>query len=148
MSHYDEFREKTLDRKFKLGDLVKGKCRHVKIEFSLGEIVDVDFTSFFLPYRVEIKDKDQYRGACFWCREEDLTKIEDNIAYDTINHPKHYTSHPSGVEVIQITEHLNFCLGNVIKYVLRHTHKNGLEDLKKAQWYLNREIERLENANN
>lgn len=63
---------------------------------------------------------------------------------DNVNHPKHYTQHPSGIEVIQITEHLNFCLGNVVKYVLRHEHKNGLEDLKKARWYLDREITRRE----
>lgn len=64
---------------------------------------------------------------------------------DPVNHPKHYTSHPSGVEVIQITEHMNFCLGNAIKYILRAEHKGKqIEDLKKAVWYINREIERLE----
>ena len=36
-----------------------------------------------------------------------------------VNHPVHYTNHPSGVEVIQITEHMNFCLGNAIKYLMR-----------------------------
>lgn len=65
---------------------------------------------------------------------------------DPVNHPNHYTSHPSGVEVIQITEHMNFCLGNAIKYILRADHKgNQIQDLKKAVWYINREIERLEN---
>jgi len=62
---------------------------------------------------------------------------------DMVNHPNHYTSHPSGVEVIQITEHMNFCLGNVVKYVLRADEKgNRIEDLKKAAWYLDREIKR------
>lgn len=65
---------------------------------------------------------------------------------DPVNHPNHYTSHPSGVEVIQITEHMNFCLGNAIKYILRAEHKgNQIQDLKKAVWYINREIARLEN---
>ncbi len=65
---------------------------------------------------------------------------------DPVNHPPHYTSHPSGVEVIQITEHMNFCLGNAIKYILRADHKgNQIQDLKKASWYINREIARLEN---
>ena len=64
---------------------------------------------------------------------------------DPVNHPSHYTSHPSGVEVIQITEHMNFCLGNAIKYILRADHKgNQIQDLKKAAWYINREIDRLE----
>lgn len=60
---------------------------------------------------------------------------------DPINHPPHYTSHPSGIEPITITKHMNFCLGNVIKYVMRADYKgNRLEDLKKAQYYLNLEI--------
>lgn len=60
---------------------------------------------------------------------------------NNVNHPKHYNNHASGVECIQITEHMSFCLGNVMKYIWRSDHKNGLEDLKKAKWYLNREIE-------
>lgn len=59
---------------------------------------------------------------------------------DIVNHPKHYTSHPSGVECIQITEHMNFNLGNAMKYIWRNEGKNGIEDLKKAAWYIDREI--------
>jgi hypothetical protein len=63
---------------------------------------------------------------------------------DPVNHPKHYTSHPSGVECIQVTEHMNFNLGNAMKYIWRAGDKgNMIEDLKKAQWYLTREIVRL-----
>lgn len=64
---------------------------------------------------------------------------------DLINHPPHYNDHPSGVECIQIVEHMNFCLGNAMKYIWRAGLKNDKtkqEDLKKAVWYLNREIER------
>jgi len=60
---------------------------------------------------------------------------------DAIN-PDHYQRHPSGVECIDVAEHFSFCLGNVIKYVWRADMKNGLEDLQKAKWYLEREIER------
>ena len=64
-----------------------------------------------------------------------------------VNHPPHYTSHSSGIETIQITEHMNFCLGNAIKYILRADLKgNKVEDLKKAEWYINREIARIENG--
>ncbi len=60
---------------------------------------------------------------------------------DPVNHPTHYCSHPSGVECIQITEHMNFNLGNALKYVWRADLKNdGLEDLRKARFYLDREI--------
>jgi hypothetical protein len=64
---------------------------------------------------------------------------------DPVNHPSHYTAHPSGIECIQITEHQNFCLGNAIKYIWRAGKKTDyLEDLKKARWYLDREIQRWE----
>lgn len=64
---------------------------------------------------------------------------------DPVNHPKHYTSHPSGVECIEVTRHMNFNLGNVVKYLWRAGLKNEatLEDLRKAAWYLNDEIQRL-----
>ena len=54
--------------------------------------------------------------------------------------PAHYRQHPSGIECIQITEHMSFTLGNVVKYVWRADLKNGIDDLKKARWYLDREI--------
>lgn len=64
---------------------------------------------------------------------------------DPVNHPAHYTSHPSGIECIQITRWMNFNMGNVIKYVWRAGNKgNALEDLKKARWYLDDEIKRRE----
>jgi hypothetical protein len=64
---------------------------------------------------------------------------------DNVNHPSHYTAHPSGVEAIQITEHMNFCLGNAIKYIWRAGLKdNGIEDLQKAKWYIERELDRLQ----
>jgi hypothetical protein len=66
---------------------------------------------------------------------------------DPVNQPKHYLSHPSKIECIEITEHMNFCLGNAIKYIWRADLKHDvIEDLKKAVWYINREIERRENG--
>ena len=74
-----------------------------------------------------------------------LPTHEPLVTPDLVNHPPHYTSHPSGIEVIQITETMGFCLGNVVKYVLRADHKGKpLEDLQKARWYLDREIARRE----
>lgn len=63
---------------------------------------------------------------------------------DPVNHPVHYTSHPSGVECIQITRHMNFNCGNAMKYIWRCGDKGKpIEDLEKAIWYLNDEIARL-----
>jgi hypothetical protein len=67
---------------------------------------------------------------------------------DLINHPPHYTSHPSGVECITVTEHMNFNLGNAVKYIWRAGLKSeaALVDLEKARWYVDREIARLRGA--
>lgn len=69
--------------------------------------------------------------------------------FDPVRKPKHYNSHPSGVECITITEHMSFCLGNAIKYIWRaglkptnHSDDNTIQDLEKAKGYLEREIER------
>ena len=65
---------------------------------------------------------------------------------DTVNHPSHYTGHPSGIECIQVTEHMNFCLGNAVKYIWRCDDKGeAIENLRKACWYVEREIERRQN---
>ncbi len=64
---------------------------------------------------------------------------------DPVNHPSHYAG--GGIEVIDAIDAwgLGFCLGNVVKYIARAAHKgNLLQDLKKARWYLDHEIARLE----
>ena len=69
-------------------------------------------------------------------------------AIDLVNSPPHYTKHPSGVECIEVTEHMNFCRGNAIKYIWRAGEKGDeIEDLKKARWYIDREIRRLKHLN-
>lgn len=69
--------------------------------------------------------------------------IAEMNTYDAVNHPRHYTQHPSGVECIQVAEHFNFNLGNALKYIWRAGLKDDIiQDLEKAAWYLNREIQR------
>ena len=88
-------------------------------------------------------------------------KLEDRevVQNERVEHPSHYTwlRELCGIEVIDITRHLNFNLGNVIKYVLRSGRKaeqgisadeKAVEDLKKARFYLDDEIKRRENENN
>lgn len=116
---------------------------------------------------------DKYCGTCFWlkdfksdselpiscdsCMYESspenpyprwMGSTSKNVEKDMVNSPPHYKAHPSGVECIQITEHMNFCLGNAMKYIWRagEKHESPLEDLNKAKWYIEREIERLKNA--
>ena len=113
------------------GDEV-GKCVH-KLEVVEGE-------------------KGSFHVVCALCgkRQKDVVNeaMKKNIFEDlVVNHPPHYTGHPSGVECITVTEHMNFCLGNAMKYIWRAGEKgDAVEDLKKAAWYINREIERLTKA--
>lgn len=68
---------------------------------------------------------------------------------DNINHPSHYTV--GGIETVdyikaKLTKEQfeGYCIGNVIKYISRYRHKNGVEDLKKARWYLEKAIKKRE----
>lgn len=62
---------------------------------------------------------------------------------DLVNHPPHYMSHPSGIECIRVTEYMGFCLGNAVKYIWRADLKgDAIEDLEKARWYIDRELQR------
>lgn len=64
------------------------------------------------------------------------------MKHDSVNHPIHYCSHPSGVETILITERMDFCVGNAFKYLYRCTEKGyTLNDLRKSQWYIKRALE-------
>lgn len=65
---------------------------------------------------------------------------------ENVNHPKHYREHPAGIECIDVVRHMNFNLGNVIKYIWRAGLKEGnsnIQDLEKARWYLIDEINRI-----
>lgn len=76
--------------------------------------------------------------------------IEDPNADHPVHHPNHYTFY-KGLEVIDLTEQMNFNRGNAVKYIARAGIKKKdkeIEDLQKAAWYINREIERLENNGN
>lgn len=78
-----------------------------------------------------------------WCVQQSKEFIIENMnpTHDPVNHPTHYTSHPSGIECIQVTEHMGFNLGNAVKYIWRADLKtDAIEDLKKARWYIDREL--------
>lgn len=82
------------------------------------------------------------------CKEDDNKEVKEVGKFfkqmrDIVNKPPHYTAHPSGIECIQVTEHMGFNLGNAIKYIWRCDLKqDAIEDLKKAKWYIEREIEK------
>lgn len=74
------------------------------------------------------------------------TAVTGAAVADNVNHPAHYTAY-KGIEVIQLTEQMNFCRGNAVKYIARAGLKDPdkeVEDLRKAIWYIEREIQRLD----
>lgn len=108
---------------------------------------------FFITHNNKHLHKDgTWHKTCgtdnFHVTQRDAVKLIEsclscNISEDAVNHPKHYTNHPSGVECITVTEHMNFNCGNAVKYIWRADLKNdAIEDLKKAEFYIKREIER------
>jgi hypothetical protein len=83
--------------------------------------------------------------------KESKTMFRKDTQHDPVNHPKHYQSQGAAcpkcsaeIECIDVTRHMNFNLGNAVKYIWRYESKNGLEDLKKAKWYLDDFIKQLE----
>jgi hypothetical protein len=125
--------------KYKLGDRVRltGPGWQDTFEHYIGEVVTVDYiTDYDSPRTAD--------GYVLDAGEEWATEP----ANDDVNHPSHYTSY-KGIEVIQLTEQMNFNRGNAVKYTARAGLKNPdteVQDLEKAVWYLQREIQRIKDA--
>lgn len=130
---------------FKKGDVVEYTGTDPAWQGATGEILDVHF--IYNPNgSVTFKTGFEHAPECTASGHE-LTPIVtgETPAVDMVNHPPHYTWLPNGLEVIDITENLGFRLGNTVKYILRADQKGKpIEDLKKALWYLEREIAKRE----
>lgn len=156
---------------FKPGDRVKckdgcvvyglqvGRVYTVRMAFnsnSLGDVVTLvgvknPGIDGFYESRFAIVEPVKPGNGWGWIEDGKVAKATAP-ADDVVALPQHYRNHPSGVECITITQHMNFCRGNAIKYVWRAGEKGGkdkeIEDLRKARQYLDIEIKRLENAKN
>ena len=98
------------------------------------------------------EDAHEYNRQEEWVeqRQREQEALEDLANDDAINHPSHYTNSEAKcpecnatVECITVAKHMEFCLGNVLKYIWRAGKKgNAIEDLKKARWYLQCEIDK------
>lgn len=135
---------------------MKVKCMYsMYYGLTKGKIYDVikkDWTSYEIVN--DLGKKRSYPNALFEVVPTDeMTKQNINDILDNVEHPSHYCR--GGIECIDAIEaslgkdeFAGFLRGNIIKYVWRYKDKNGLEDLKKAQWYLNKLIEVVKNGNN
>jgi hypothetical protein len=103
---------------------------------------------------IVVENADRGLSSCTVCRKvfgADGGVIGNPKSSDPVNHPSHYTSLPARcsacghpIKCIDVAEHMGFSLGNALKYLWRAGKKGDLlEDLKKAAWYVNREIEKL-----
>ena len=140
-------------------DLVVNKCYGIDTfvedmeKFKGKEVTIFDITyEAGREYRIE-----EDEGAYFWTAEMfETDKVKETIPNpdsrrdDPVNHPSHYTTGKIEVCDFIVDKGLNFCLGNAIKYIARCQHKYGgtkrVEDLKKAKWYIERQIEEWENV--
>ena len=143
--------------KYKVGDkvkVVKQQGRLVDYEAPIGSVGKILDTydcgdDCGLTYFVE-SDSFKYgfgKKQNTWWFEGDNLELLSNEDQDVVNHPKHYTSDPSGIECIQVTRHRNFNIGNAMKYLWRNGLKDSdaqTQDLRKAIWYIEDEIRRLE----
>lgn len=129
--------------KNKIYDVIKKDWTSYEIENDFGKICSYSYALF------EVVPKElKYYG-----NTDEMTKPNINDILDNVEHPSHYCR--GGIECIDAIEaslgkdeFTGFLRGNIIKYVWRYKDKNGLEDLKKAQWYLNKLIEVVKNGNN
>lgn len=122
-----------------------------------SELVDEKLGRYDM--HADVKEGEEFTN--FIVSKEDMKFVMDKLSElkeetkplkdDPVNHPKHYTNHPSGIETIEITRWMNFNLGNSIKYILRSGKKSedtAIQDLEKAIWYITDEIKRLKGEYN
>lgn len=120
---------------FKVGDVVADELG------TIGTIIAIDDGAVW-PYLVS---ESSGRGQASHRKTDEWRLAEEGDESDPVSHPSHYTGHPSGIECIQITEHMGFNLGNALKYIWRCDLKlDAVEDLKKAKWYIERELAKRE----
>lgn len=130
------------NRKFKVGDRVVYNLSEHSKKWGIGTIKEIRDVSAIV----------EFNGSSVWnCLIECLELAEEverpmakgGVIKDMVNHPNHYTV--GGIETIDFIQAKlspeafeGYLAGNILKYMTRYNHKNGVEDLKKAQWYLNK----------
>jgi hypothetical protein len=141
---YGDSRIKVTEEPKKFGDLGPQEQEVIRKAYSEGRCGYQTLEKTWHPVTVKQGpyDDSTYRIS------EPQHQSDGESEEDVVNHPQHYTSHPSNVECIQVTRHMGFNLGNVLKYVWRADLKGkAIEDLEKAQFYLADEIQRRKKLN-
>ena len=134
------------EHKFKVGDWVRVIAVESAMHKMTGYVKRYD-KNLSLPYHVEsecMNWDNRFRAD----ELEPAPAVKECLTTDNVNHPPHYNQ--GGIECIEAIKaatgsgFVKYCTGNVIKYLWRYDNKGGLEDLKKAAWYLDRAIKEME----
>jgi hypothetical protein len=134
------------EHKFKVGDRVRVVVVESAMYGMVGSVIRYD-NDLGLPYLVET-DCGKCSGRFRSDELEPAPVVKECLTTDNVNHPPHYNQ--GGIECIEAIKaatgsgFVKYCTGNVIKYLWRCDNKGGLEDLKKAAWYLDRAIKEME----
>jgi hypothetical protein len=147
------------EHKFKVGDIVRRKQDHTIFAGWIGEVVKVNDDEISVKYKrhtwsswskaknYELVER-KSDCFCFESKAEPASVVNECLTVDNVNHPAHYNQ--GGIECIEAIKaatgsgFVKYCTGNVIKYLWRYDNKGGVEDLKKAAWYLDRAIKEME----
>ena len=131
-----------------------GKCDSCKLKNLYDKEVDVFTDDYGCAF--DEMDEQTVKKIYGWYKELKLASCENTEAkepnVDMVNHPSHYTQ--GGIECIDALKAATIsktgieavCTANAIKYLWRYEEKNGVEDVKKARWYIDRLIKELENG--
>ena len=142
---------------------VLSNCTLIAKDYDIDRILSEALPHSIIVAEAKRRDTEGLKATCKEIAEKEGVKLSDylasgmNVKNDKVSHPSHYTwlKDLCGIEVIDITRHMDFDLGNCLKYLLRAGHKKErgytdkektLEDLRKAAWYLNDKIKMLENG--
>ncbi len=148
--HANDPLRKAFGSKLKVGDKYTYVGEYAGL-LHKGDVVTVDVSPFtnMLAFKMlgsylsSVYDPSEWVERRLCGLHADALVTDDIFDNDPVNNPTHYTSHPSGIECIDVTRHMSFNLGNAVKYIWRcDLKKDAIEDLEKAVFYLNDEIEK------
>ena len=133
--------------KSNFGGYLGGRVFYPPCFYVVNDNKSIEFDNYITPHTPPSPDGSSVRFFRLISRAnpDQPAHIITHEGRDSVNHPPHYNDHPSGIECIQITEHMGFCLGNAVKYLWRADLKgDAVTDLRKAIWYIEREIAKRE----
>ena len=137
------------ETKFKVGDRVRVVTPDSPLNGKLGTVAEGNGEDIYVLASIDgVEESNVWFARCNLELVEPAPAVNECLPVDNVNHPPHYNQ--GGIECIEAIKaatgsgFVKYCTGNVIKYLWRYDNKGGVEDLKKAAWYLDRAIKEME----